>query len=690
MFGQGPHLPNPLSGASATHALPSGQGVGIPASYPYVPSYQGYYPSAMVGGSYLANQYPPPSYPVHNNIPSATEHTTSPGFQQRNVAISAAPNPSQYAQQLSSETAQVFGSTQDNERGGALIQTSKKIKELADLLSKECENFSGEVDSSKNINDDLRKKIEAQVVELSVMERALMDLERKHNQMKQQYEEEIIRLRAQVNQMQQYHNYSEAIMKQAVTPAKTQPSSGNNADVSNPTNNANQGNLFDRGSRNPVISNSNPTASSHLGPEKNSDLPSQNSIGTSSNVMAPSNEAVETLKSFRREQIDDSTGHVASSSGVEIHSAPSTSRSLGDGSHPSNSATKALERMTDMPGRLSENEVVYPGHLGNRSVNVKRCHLYELESVVCCVRYSMDGRYLATGSNRASDLFDALTGEHIAKFSITKNERMSLPSTDSSYIRAVAFSTDGTLLCTGGEDQAVRIWDIKRRSVRFTLSGHLGHVYSVDTCNDGRLLASGSGDQSVKLWNIQNGQEEKTLNCSSHKKINSDGITSVSFSPRGPYRIATGSLERTVRVFDVETGDLLHNFRQHADSVYSVAFSSDGRYLLSGSLDKNVMLWDLAAPPPNNYTTFKGHTDFVLSVAFSLDGRLLLSGSKDRTVTFWDPRVPSGSVSVLEGHKNSVISVSHCPISDKFATGSGDCLAKIWKYSIANSENEGQ
>lgn len=226
------------------------------------------------------------------------------------------------------------------------------------------------------------------------------------------------------------------------------------------------------------------------------------------------------------------------------------------------------------------------------------------------------------GSNRASDLFDALTGEHIAKFSITKNERAPVSHTDSSYIRAVAFSTDGTLLCTGGEDQAVRIWDIKRRAVRFTLSGHLGHVYSVDTCNDGRLLASGSGDQSVKLWNIQNGQEEKTLSCSGHKKSGGDGITSVSFSARGPYRIATGSLEKTVRVFDVETGELLHNFRQHADSVYSVAFSSDGRYLLSGSLDKNVILWDLAAPPPNNYTTFKGHTDFVLSVAFSLDSMI--------------------------------------------------------------------
>lgn len=116
MFGQGSHLPNPLSGASSTHALPSGQAAGIPVSYPYVPSYQGYYPSTMVGGNYLQNQYPLPPYAGHSNIPNAAEHANSPGFQQRNVAVSATPNSGPYTQQLSGEGAQIFSATQDNER----------------------------------------------------------------------------------------------------------------------------------------------------------------------------------------------------------------------------------------------------------------------------------------------------------------------------------------------------------------------------------------------------------------------------------------------------------------------------------------------------------------------------------------------------------------------------------------------
>eukprot|EP00871_Galdieria_phlegrea_P004189 jgi/Galph1/4771/GphlegSOOS_G3470.1 len=714
MFGQGPHLPNPLSASGVSHSFPSGQGVPVPASYPYVPGYQGYYPSAPLGANSNVqgpSQYQLPMYAVHSNVTGAPENVVSGGgnYSHRTPVISSIPNPSQYAHHLSFESNQGTTGTQENDRNSTLAQNAKKIKELAEMLSKECENFSVEVDSSKNINEELRRKVEAQVVELSVMERALMDLERKHTQMKQQYEEEILRLRAQLNQIQQHNNSPQLAAIGSNLTMKTQTnSSNNNVDMSNNANiahsheHANKPSFptnFSGGNSNAVsggLSVQNTSASLSF---KTQNIPVQNGTGTPAQgpSLGLTSEAVETLKSFRQEQFDEPNANfpaISSSSAANTQAIPSFKEtSFPEGASGVNIASKTTEKHSETGstshGATTEETdfIVHPGHLSSRNVNIRRCQSYSLDSVVCCVRYSMDGRYLATGSNRTSDLFDALTGEHIAKFSLSSTEKPKGSdsfSSEPSYIRAVAFSTDGTLLCTGGEDHSVRIWDIKRRAVRFILNGHTGHVYSVDACNDGRILASGSGDQTVKLWNIQNGQEEQTLNCGSADK--SDGITSVSFSPRGPYRIATGSLEKSVRVFDVETGQVLHTFQQHADSVYSVAFSMDGRYLLSGSLDKTVMLWDLSAPRPNNVTTFKGHTDFVLSVTFSLDGRLLLSGSKDRTVNFWDPRVPSGSIAVLEGHKNSVISVSHCPISDKFATGSGDCHAKIWKYNVQKAQ----
>lgn len=76
--------------------------------------------------------------------------------------------------------------------------------------------------------------------------------------------------------------------------------------------------------------------------------------------------------------------------------------------------------------------------------------------------------------------------------------------------------------------------------------------------------------------------------------------------------------------------------------------------------------------------------DFVLSVALTPDSEWVLSGSKDRGVQFWDPRTGHTQL-MLQGHKNSVISVAPCPVPTPtggyFATGSGDMRARIWQYT---------
>lgn len=160
----------------------------------------------------------------------------------------------------------------------------------------------------------------------------------------------------------------------------------------------------------------------------------------------------------------------------------------------------------------------------------------------------------------------------------------------------------------------------------------------------------------------------------------------VAISPDTNY-IAAGSLDNGVRVWDLDQGNLLEILQGpegHKDSVYSVAFSRDSKDLVTGSLDKTIKMWELSTPrriPPSKggrcVRTFEGHTDHVFSVFFTPENRWVLSGSKDRGVRFWDPRTGHTQL-VLQGHGGSVITVATSPTGGFFATASGDGTARIW------------
>jgi WD40 repeat protein len=131
-------------------------------------------------------------------------------------------------------------------------------------------------------------------------------------------------------------------------------------------------------------------------------------------------------------------------------------------------------------------------------------------------------------------------------------------------------------------------------------------------------------------------------------------VTSVAFSADGK-SIVSGSRDRTVRVWDATTGTQQHILTGHEDWVRSVAFSADGKSIVSGSDDGTVRVWDATTGTQQHILT--GHEGYVNSVAFSADGKSIVSGSDDRTVRVWDATTGTQQ-HILTGHEDWVTSVA--------------------------------
>ncbi|KAM0158528.1 hypothetical protein ACHAQE_005438 [Botrytis cinerea] len=154
-------------------------------------------------------------------------------------------------------------------------------------------------------------------------------------------------------------------------------------------------------------------------------------------------------------------------------------------------------------------------------------------------------------------------------------------------------------------------------------------------------------------------------------------VTSVAFSPDGK-QVVSGSDDKTVRLWDTATGlQIQPTLEGHTSYVTSVAFSPDGKQVVSGSEDKTVRLWDTATGQQIQ-PTLEGHTSHVTSVAFSPDGKQVVSGSWDHTVRLWDTATGLQIQPTLEGHTSHVTSVAFSPDGKQVVSGSWDHTVRLW------------
>jgi WD40 repeat protein/beta-lactamase regulating signal transducer with metallopeptidase domain len=297
--------------------------------------------------------------------------------------------------------------------------------------------------------------------------------------------------------------------------------------------------------------------------------------------------------------------------------------------------------------------------------------------------FSPDGRYILScghwpQGDKTLRLWDSASGKEIRQF---------MGHTD--QLGGIAFSPDGKRIASGSLDKTIRLWESETGTSIRVLEGHQAQVISVAFTPDGKRLVSGSHDKTVRLWNVETG---KTLHVF---EGHTDWVRGVAFRMNGKQIVSTGrdgtvrlwdaesgaqvrsieatkgridhftlspdgklvalccNTEQAVHLIDLETGEIKQKLKGHAQGV---AFSPDGKWLLTANTDNNARLWDVGTG--RELHVFRGHRNWVWAVNFSADGRRILTAGggarngeeyvagNDLTIRIWPVPDAVGRVSV--------------------------------------------
>jgi dipeptidyl aminopeptidase/acylaminoacyl peptidase len=284
---------------------------------------------------------------------------------------------------------------------------------------------------------------------------------------------------------------------------------------------------------------------------------------------------------------------------------------------------------------------------------------------VKALAFSTDGKTLTSGGDdKLICLWNLETGE------LTGSFQNSFP------VKALRFTPDDNILAACGND--IKLMDRQGKLIR-TFSGYTTDIWSFSYNRNTRRITAGSYAKTIKVWDFITAKPMLLLE--GHEK----SCLPVCFSPSGDL-IVSGSLDKSVRLWDAVTGEEKHKMELHSENIFALDFHPSGKYVVSASADKTIRLWSVDSG--KIVRTYSGHTGAIFDVQFSPDGNHLISCGVDRTIILWETATGKKLYSFFD-HSGTVNSVRFSNDGSSFASASDDHTVRLWrlekKYYLAES-----